>query len=51
MPTKKGGDKFDLSTLGVEKVRFIKIKDVGTNFDSRAVNTEGFDFDAMKVLH
>lgn len=58
VPEELGGDKFDLSSLGVESIRFIKIRDIQTNYSSRkdkdfkiGANTEGFDLDALKLLH
>ena len=51
VPTDEGGDRFDLATLGIERIRFIKIRDVGTNFSNFGKNTEGFDFDAIELLN
>ena len=49
--TDDGGDLFDLSTVGVDRIRFIKIKDTGTNLSNFAKNTEGFDLDSLKLIY
>jgi hypothetical protein len=54
VPTSEGGDAFDLGELKLKKIRFIKIKDTGLNFNKynkSGENTEGFDLDAIGVLH
>ena len=51
VPTDEGGDAFDLGTLGLKAIRFIKIRDWGKNNDSRDLNTEGFDLDAVRYHH
>jgi hypothetical protein len=51
IPTSEGGDKFDLAEVGLEKIRYIKIKDTKLNFNNFGINTEGFDLDALKLLH
>jgi len=51
IPTNQGGDLFDLSTLDIDQVRFIKIKDIGTNLSNYGDNTEGFDLDSLKIIH
>lgn len=52
VPTDEGGDQFDLSTLGVDKIRFIKIRDTGKNKNfGFSANTEGFDLDALRLLN
>jgi len=52
----RGGDAFDLKELGLEDVRFIKIRDTGYNHNVEGGNaqmgyTEGFDLDALDLLH
>lgn len=58
IPTATGGDAFDLSWIGVSRIKYIKIVDRGNNahvsktadgfgYDS----TEGFDFDSMLMHH
>jgi len=44
-PSQAGGDGFDLSELGLETARFIKIQDTGTN------PSGGFDLDAVSIVH
>lgn len=51
VPTDEGGDAFDLGALGVKAIRYIKIRDWGKNNDSREINTEGFDLDAVRFIH
>ena len=51
VPTKSGGDRFDLKSVGLKKVRFIKIKDTGWNFENYDENTEGFDLDSIDLLN
>ncbi len=50
VPTNEGGDQFDLRSLEIEQVRFIKIQDIGTNHNM-GVDTEGFDLDSVDLLH
>lgn len=53
MPTNRGGDRFDLSTLGLEKARYIWIKDLSgasKNWPS-ALPSEGCDLDAVRLDH
>ncbi len=44
-PSLAGGDGFDLSDLGLEYARFIKIEDAGIN------PSGGFDLDAVSIVH
>ena len=50
VPTDEGGDQFDLSALGIDKIRFIKIRDTGQN-KNLGLSTEGFDLDALYLFH
>lgn len=52
VPTDEGGDQFDLSEIGLPKVRYIWIKDTGKNknFSSRWP-TEGVDLDGLRLNH
>ena len=52
VPTAEGGDSFDLAELGVNKIKYIWIKDTGQNknFPSQWP-TEGVDLDAMRFSH
>ena len=47
-PSQTGGDPFDLADVGLERARFVLIRDLGTNGDS---GTAGFDLDAVGVVH
>ncbi len=52
-PAKAGGDGFDLSTIGVAKARFVKIKDKASdpcNVTPKPDNA-GFDLDAIAVVN
>ena len=51
VPTDQGGDLFDLKTLKIEKIRFIKIRDTGTNISNFGKNTEGFDLDSLSLIN
>ena len=52
VPTDEGGDQFDLSFLGLDKIKYIKIRDIGLNHNLfEAPNTEGFDLDALKLIY
>lgn len=57
VPVDDGGDLFDLAEVGLQRVQYIVIRDIGYNafafkngykIESGA---EGFDLDAMKLLH
>ncbi len=48
--TDVGGDLFDLSTVGLSRIRFIRIEDTGEN-PSFSEGTEGFDLDAVGLIH
>lgn len=48
-PEKSGGDAFDLADLGLQRARFVKIRDLETL--PAAGNTGGFDLDAVGVIH
>ncbi len=50
VPTDEGGDAFDLAEVKLKKVQYIKIKDMGDNYNL-GENTEGFDLDAMRIFH
>jgi hypothetical protein len=49
-PAKAGGDPFDLATVGVERARFVRIRDMNRRFPA-AAPTAGFDLDAIAALH
>ncbi|WP_257453390.1 cell surface protein [Archangium lipolyticum] len=48
-PAVAGGDGFDLSTLGVARARFVRIRDTGSN--SYGSSAGGFDLDAVAVVN
>jgi hypothetical protein len=47
-PTVSGGDAFDLAELGVERARFVRIRDLAAE---GAGNSAGFDLDAVGAIH
>lgn len=49
-PEKGGGDGFDLATIGVARARFVRIRDMNTQYPA-AAPTAGFDLDGVAVLH
>ncbi len=66
MPTSRGGDQMDLSQVGLKRVRFIRITDIGYNKNSviydedpviyernktMAKNYAGVDIDGLKLHH
>ena len=51
-PATAGGDPFDLSTIGVARARFVRVRDkTAQRCTSQGPNTNGFDLDAMAALH
>ncbi|WNG30575.1 cell surface protein [Cystobacter fuscus] len=44
-----GGDGFDLTTLGVPRARFVRVRDAGNNPNSAP--SSGFDLDAVAVVN
>ena len=48
-PETAGGDAFDLAELGIERARFIRIRDSG--FNTYDGETGGFDLDAVAVVN
>lgn len=48
-PEAAGGDAFDLAEIGVERARFVRIRDSGAN--SYEGLSGGFDLDAIAALH
>ncbi len=47
-PTVSGGDQFDLATIGVTEVRFVRIHDVQRG---GAEPTAGFDLDGVAIVN
>ncbi len=47
-PITSGGDPFDLEVLGLEEVRFVRIRDRG---EEGGAPTAGFDLDAIGIVH
>jgi hypothetical protein len=50
-PTTAGGDLFDLATIGVSQARFVRIVDQGLSPIKGANGTNGFDLDAIAIVH
>lgn len=50
-PTQSGGDLFDLSTLGVEEARYVRITDSGLVGTTSTAPAAGFDLDAVALLN
>ncbi len=51
-PTNGGGDPFDLATLGLKRIRFVRIRDkTAQRCTSLGPNTNGFDLDAVAAVH
>lgn len=50
-PAKAGGDPFDLATITVPSARFVRIVDQGLSPIFGANGTNGFDLDAIAVIH
>ena len=48
-PKQAGGDGFDLKTVGLERMRFIRITDL--NNAGGADNSAGFDLDGVAAVH
>ena len=48
-PEAAGGDAFDLADLGVERARFVRVRDSGAN--EYAGTSGGFDLDALAVVN
>ena len=48
-PAEAGGDAFDLADLGVERARFVRIRDSGAN--TYGGTSGGFDLDAIGVVN
>lgn len=50
-PAAAGGDAFDLSTINVKTARFVRIVDQGLSPLTGANGTNGFDLDAIAIVH
>lgn len=50
-PTAAGGDAFDLAAIGVQTARFVRIVDQGLSPLTGANGTNGFDLDAIAIVH
>lgn len=48
-PEQSGGDAFDLAEVGLDRARFVKIRDLETL--APAGNSSGFDLDAIGLTH
>lgn len=49
-PALVGGDVFDLAVVGLPRVRFVRVRDAGTDLLGDD-GTGGFDLDAVAVIH
>jgi hypothetical protein len=47
-PAKAGGDPFDLADVGLDRARYVKIRDIS---DYGGGDSAGFDLDAAAVIH
>jgi len=47
-PSMTGGDSFDLDDLGIDEVRYVRIRDLS---ESGASNSAGFDLDAVGAVY
>lgn len=47
-PAATGGDAFDLADLGLERIRYVRIRDVSGSGDAPS---SGFDLDAVGAVH
>ncbi|MDP6944088.1 MAG: cell surface protein, partial [Myxococcota bacterium] len=47
-PDRVGGDPFDLADIGVERIRYIRVRDLATD---GAAPSAGFDLDAVGGVH
>jgi len=47
-PEASGGDPFDLSELGVDEIRFVRVRDRG---GAGMAPSAGFDLDAVGAVH
>lgn len=50
-PATAGGDAFDIATIGVNTARFVRIVDQGLSPLKGANGTNGFDLDAIAIVH
>ena len=50
-PTTAGGDPFDLATINIKTARFIRIVDQGLSPIVGANGVNGFDLDAIAIVH
>jgi hypothetical protein len=48
-PTTAGGDAFDLATLGIQRARYLRLRDAGLSLSGSS--SQGFDLDAVVLLH
>jgi len=50
-PDAAGGDAFDLADLGMERARFVRIRDTGENTHAYGGSSGGFDLDAIAAVN
>jgi len=50
-PTVAGGDDFDLADVGLTRARYVRIRDLGLGLGPASPDSDGFDLDAIAVVH
>jgi len=50
-PNAAGGDAFDLADVGLRRARYVRIRDLGLALGPPSPDSDGFDLDAIAVVH
>jgi hypothetical protein len=50
-PSVSGGDPLDLAAIGLTRARYVRIRDLGLGPAPQVSPTQGFDLDAIAVIH
>jgi len=50
-PALAGGDDFDLADVGLTRARYVRIRDLGLGLGPASPDSDGFDLDAISVVH
>lgn len=50
-PTAAGGDDFDLADVGLTRARYVRIRDLGLALGPPSPDSDGFDLDAIAIVH
>lgn len=50
-PDVSGGDSFDLAEVGLKAARFVRIRDANAGYGSPILRSNGFDLDAVAIIH